>query len=372
MRRRDVVFWYAALNPYMAERFSALERLGTLNFETWIGRDTNPTRAWLVDDTARRFPYRTVPGVTIGSHRIGLPVAEMFRVHPRVLISFHADPAVALGLVQRLHPRCRLVYYVEKTFDTWTSRNVVKEALKRLLFSPGVTFLTPGPDADGYLARYGVAPCRIRRLEHAVDYSHLSAAREMRDGVRSRRESMGLRGFVFLYLGRVWWQKGIWTLLDAHERLVADGQEVTLLVVGDGPDRDRFRQAVSDRGIRRVVMRDFVQQRDLPAVLASADALVFPTRGDPYGLVVDEAMAAGLPVIASTSAGEIRTRVTPEETGLLVEPDDPAGLHAAMRYLQEQPRRAATMGHRAAEAMGERTPERWARQVTDAVRDVLP
>lgn len=371
MRRRDVVFWYAALNPYMAERFSALERLETLDFETWIGRDTNPARAWLVDDTARQFPYRTVPGVTVGSHRIGLPIREMLGVHPRVLISFHADPAVAMGVVQRLHPRCRLLYYVEKTFDTWTPRNFAKEALKRLLFSPNVMFLTPGPDADGYLARYGVGPERIRRLEHAVDYAHLSASRGLRASLRPRREAMGLHGFVFLFLGRVWWQKGIWTLLDAHERLVADGHHVTLLVVGDGPDRDRFRQTVADRRIRGVVMRDFVQQPHLPSILASSDALVFPTRGDPYGLVVDEAMAAGLPVISSTSAGEIRTRVVPGETGLLVEPDDVDGLHAAMRHLQDESERAAAMGDRAAEAMRNRTPERWARQVTDAVRDLV-
>jgi glycosyltransferase involved in cell wall biosynthesis len=152
---------------------------------------------------------------------------------------------------------------------------------------------------------------------------------------------------------------------------MAQGVDSTLLIVGDGPDRDRFRQAVADRRIPRVVIRDFVQQRDLPRILASSDALVFPTRGDPYGLVVDEAMAAGLPVISSTSAGEIRTRVIPGETGLLVEPDDSGALHAAMRGLHEHPDRAAAMGDRGGAAMEHRTPERWARQVTDAVRDIV-
>ncbi len=60
---------------------------------------------------------------------------------------------------------------------------------------------------------------------------------------------------------------------------------------------------------------DFVQKDRLPEFYALGDAFVFPTRGDPYGLVVDEAMASGLPVIASDAAGEITSRVTPEETG---------------------------------------------------------
>lgn len=369
-RRREVVFWYPALNPYMADRFSALARASEVDFEVWIGRDTNPSRAWIVEAEARRFPYRTVPGVTVGQHRIGLPIGAMVREHPRLLITFHADPAVLLSVLQRVHPGGQLAYYVEKTFDTWTPRSRGKEVLKRLLFSGDVKFLTPGPDADSYLARYGVEPDRIWRLEHAVRHGHLSSARRLRASRYSERDAQGLHGFVFLYLGRIWWQKGIWTLLDAFERLAVAGRDVSLLVVGDGADREPFVQAVADRRIPGVAVRDFVQQPALPEVFALADALVFPTRGDPYGLVVDEAMAAGLPVISSTNAGEIATRIIPGSTGLLVPPDDPAALHDAMLSLEADRRSASEMGDRAAKRLEGRTPERWAAQVAKAVREI--
>lgn len=373
MRRRDVVFWYGALNPYMAERFSALSRLGSVDFECWTVRDTNPDRSWIVRDRQRQFPHRIVNGIGLGSHRIGLPIRELVSIHPRVIVTFHADPAVVVSLVQRLHPRCDLIYYVEKTFDTWTPRHPVKEVLKRLLFSGKVQFFSPGTDADAYLAKYGVNTDRVWRLEHAIDYQRLATAQRIRkDSVgREARARMGLRGFVYLYLGRVWWQKGLWTLLAAHERLMSEGRDATLLVVGDGTDRTRFREEVEARQVRGVVMRDFVQQDELPEVMGAADALVFPTRGDPYGLVVDEAMAAGLPVIASTSAGEIRSRVAHGATGLLVAPDDQHGLWAAMDSLLNDTHRAQEMGEAGAKWIEHRTPDRWAHQVSDALRGVI-
>ena len=108
-----------------------------------------------------------------------------------------------------------------------------------------------------------------------------------RDASRAER-----RGKTMLFVGRLVPKKGLLELLDAHERLAADGVE--LLVVGDGPLRGHVE---GRRGVRHIAS---VVADAMPAVYASADVFVLPSRGEGLPLSVQEAMASGLPVVVST------------------------------------------------------------------------
>jgi hypothetical protein len=74
-----------------------------------------------------------------------------------------------------------------------------------------------------------------------------------------------------------------------------------------------------------------------------ADVFVFPTLGDPNGLVVEEALAAGLPVISTANAGDIRSRIVEGVTGFVVPPFDPGALADRMRVLAADPAQRASM-----------------------------
>jgi glycosyltransferase involved in cell wall biosynthesis len=168
-----------------------------------------------------------------------------------------------------------------------------------------------------------------------------------RDAVRAE---LGLSGVVFLYVGRLWMGKGLDDLLHAYASLVRAGDlETSLLIVGDGLDEARVRALVVQLQLPRVVFAGFIQQDDLPRYQAASDVFVFPTLGDPNGLVVEEAMAAGLPVISTAAAGDIRVRVPDGEAGFVVPPADPGALAAAMRALasdaEARGRMAAMAGH---------------------------
>jgi glycosyltransferase involved in cell wall biosynthesis len=120
---------------------------------------------------------------------------------------------------------------------------------------------------------------------------------------------------------------------------------------------------VQELGLKRVMFVDFVQQPELPGVYALGDAFVFATRGDPYGLVVDEAMAAGLPVISTTHAGEIGARVIQDETGLLIPPDNVSALETAMLSMLDDRKRAMEMGASANHRFADRSVDSWAAQI---------
>lgn len=368
---RDVVFWYSAISPYMADRFAALAAASTVNFECWFNRTRNEGRSWVVPPERLCFPHRFVPSVGMSGRAVGAPIAAVAVARPRLVVSFHADLAVAPSALWSL-PGGRLAYYVERTFETWTPRTATKERLKRALFGRADAFLTPGRDADDYLRQYEVSDDRLFRLNHVVDVAHFGAAAERRGASAALevRRRLGLHGVVFLYVGKVWWQKGLTTLLDAYAAVRARGLDCSLLIVGDGDERERYAEYAAAERIPNVVFHDFVQQDALPSMYALGDVFVFPTRGDPYGLVVDEAMASGLPVIASRMAGEIAERVTPAN-GWLVQHDSVLELTNAMTAALEARMALPAMGAASHALMEGRTVTRWVGQIEHATEHIL-
>ena len=127
------------------------------------------------------------------------------------------------------------------------------------------------------------------------------------------------------YLGRLAPQKDVGTLLQAFARLPADTQ---LLLVGDGPDRPEL-QRRAQRFASRVHFTGFVPLAAVPAVLAHVDLRVLPSLSEDLSSALIEAMAAGLPVVA-TRAGGTADLVHHGGNGLPVAPRDPAALAAAI------------------------------------------
>ena len=140
------------------------------------------------------------------------------------------------------------------------------------------------------------------------------------------------------YLGRLAPQKDVGTLLAAFARLPAGPQ---LLLVGDGPDRAAL-QRLAQRCGGRVQFTGFVPHAQVPAVLQHVDLLVLPSLYEDLSSALIEAMAAGLPVVA-TRVGGTADLVRHGVNGLLVAPRDPAALAAAISQVLADPVAAARM-----------------------------
>ena len=128
---------------------------------------------------------------------------------------------------------------------------------------------------------------------------------------------------------------------------IRESDAISLLLVGDGVDEHEIRGAA--RGVNGIVFWPFVQARDLTAYYAASDVFVFPTLGDPWGQVIEEAHAAGLPIITTSAVGEVRQRVVDGTTGFVVPPADTAALAKAMLTLAGDPGLRRSMGERGRE-----------------------
>jgi glycosyltransferase involved in cell wall biosynthesis len=137
-------------------------------------------------------------------------------------------------------------------------------------------------------------------------------------------------------------QKGHPVLIEAFATVAERMPEARLVLLGDGPERPAARELVARLGLGgRVELPG--PQADVWPWLAKAQVFALASLYEPLGIAVLEAMAAGLPVVASGVDG-IRELVEPGVTGELVPPGEPALLARALIELLESPARAATMG----------------------------
>jgi len=244
------------------------------------------------------------------------------------------------GVIPALVARARWGSPFVTTYGFWYARlsrpgpsGLVKRALEKLGLKMAAAVIVPTEELRAHVATMTPAD-RIHLIPNGADLARFAPA-ERRTHRRSRR---------VLYVGRLSEEKNLSTLVQAVAAL--DGRvESELIMIGAGPLRDRLEAEARAAGLR-VEFPGVVDHRLVPAWLREADAFVLPSFTEGHPKVLIEAMAAGLPCVASDCPGN-RALVKDEETGLLFDPNDTPGLAARLeRVLTDEPL-ASALGRRA-------------------------
>jgi glycosyltransferase involved in cell wall biosynthesis len=209
---------------------------------------------------------------------------------------------------------------------------------------------------------YALAPDRLRVLHKAVETSDLERPPVLPpDPVGSRPH-----GARLVFLGSDWRRKGLDVLIDALPRVASRVPDVSLAVIGPDPADPGLQALLRAAGVReRVHLLGRRTRDEVAAVLWHSDVLVLPSRREALGVAVLEGMAAGLPVVASRAGGIPEILRTGVE-GLLVEPEDAAGLAESLVRLLFTPDQRAAMG----EAAKARARQFSAEAMTSALRQI--
>lgn len=355
-----IVYWNNQPTPYVVDRFNAVvDSLPRFRFEAWFDTVREPDRSWQVDPGSWRFPARILGTTDADAPLSRIPVQLLEAMRPELLIANYDRVHMVAGLLVGRRMARRTAVRCLPTWPAWETPSLSRSVAKHVLFRAIDGAKVPGPDGAEYARSYGLPGDRMWPVTQSVDVALYARARSVsRDRRAELRSGFGASGCAFLYVGRLWNGKGIADLLEAFRRVRAENPDVSLLIAGDGQDADELKgRAAGIAGIRWV---GFVQPTELPDLYAAADVLVFPTLGDPNGLVVEEAMAAGLPVISTSAAGDIRSRLPDGRAGYVVSPGAPAELAARMHELADDPDLRMRLGEEAAALAQRAAPEYYA------------
>jgi glycosyltransferase involved in cell wall biosynthesis len=367
-----VVYWNNIPAPYMVDRFNAIAGRANLDFEAWFSARTEDDRSWSVNEENWNFRWRYLPKLKVRGQSLAFASQLFAGAAPDLLVGLHADPGFLVSHPFGRARGTRIVLWVTPTFDAWLRRRKWKEAVKRIVFSHADAVFTTGSDGRRTAERYGSERRRVFVLPHFVDCGYLTTRLAAAAARRSAlRAELSIRGVTFLYVGRLWNGKGLDYLVDAFRTLVSTtGLEATLVLAGDGPDESRLRRRALDEGLH-VIFPGFYQRDRLARIYALADVFVFPTLGDPFGHVVEEAMSCGLPVISTSAAGEIGDRIDDGRDGFIVPPRDSRALFERMQQLAMDGSLRNRLGHAAFGRAAGRTADHWAGEFEAAVDAVL-
>jgi glycosyltransferase involved in cell wall biosynthesis len=368
--RPRVVFWTPLPAPYMVERFNALADAGEIDLEVWFNVRAVEGRSWAIDESTWRFAHRYLKTHYWRTWWWGIPWPLLRKPKPDVVILLHSEPIYLVGLlIARLRGIVPCII-LDGPEDGWSPRSRIKELVKRVAFRLARYTACAGPQTRDRALRYGARPQESMVLEHCVNVPLFSdVADQSRRDRAPLRTQLQLVGITFICIGGLWPRKGVEFLIDAFAIVQAQRNvECSLILAGDGELREALERKVAQLGLHNVVFAGFWQRPDLPRLHACADVMVFPTLGDTYGYVVEEAMSSGLPVIATSAAGEIHSRIQEGRTGYVVPPRDAPALAQRMLTFLDDPALAQSMGAAARQSVQSKTPQNWAKRFAEMAR----
>jgi glycosyltransferase involved in cell wall biosynthesis len=350
--------------PFRIPLFNELSQ--RLELDVLFLAERDPRRLYRLHRDELRFRHRVLRG------RGALVRGKWVVVNPDVARALDAarpdlvivggwnQPAFWRALRWARRRRVPVAAWVESTARDARSGSPVTEWAKRRFVAGCDAFIVPGPASETYLRSLGVDPARIAVAPNAVDpgifRDRVAKLRGERDDLRAGR---GLGRPTFLAVSRLSPEKGVDVLLRAFAGLDAD-----LVVAGGGPEEEALR-ALAPPGAR---LLGHVDRDELPAWYACADAFVLPSRSDVWAMSVNEAAAAGLPLIVSDAAGSACELVEEGVNGLVVPAGDVAALRGALERVAGDPDFRQSAGARSAEIAERYTPAAWADAVEALVR----
>jgi 1,2-diacylglycerol 3-alpha-glucosyltransferase len=304
-------------------------------------------------------------------------VAEgLAQLDPTVVVVPGWSHPAALAMLEWSSSRRRPAVLMSASTAHDARRRWWREAIKRRIVAIGSAGLAGGASQSAYLRALGMAEGTIFQGYDAVDNTYFAEqATRVRDMAEAERARLGLPERYFLASGRFIAEKNLRRLLDAyaHYRQWAGADAWHLVLLGDGELRAEVESRIARADLAgAVILPGFRQYDELPLYYGLAGAFVLASMSETWGLVINEAMASGLPVIVSERCGCASDLVQDGVNGFTFDPCDVEELAGLMHQVAAMPDgqrdEMAEAGHRIIADWG---PERFADGLVQAVQVAL-
>jgi glycosyltransferase involved in cell wall biosynthesis len=345
--------------PYRLPLFRALAREEAIDLRVWFLAERDPRRGYPPLGREAGFAWSILPSRSVVRAGRWLVLSRgvlgaLRRFRPDVVIvGGWSQPAFWQALGYARLARKPVVTWVESTGSESRGGSGAGGPLRRAFVRGSAAFLVPGSASAAYLRSLGVEDGRIAVAANAVDIGRFGHPRCQAPGVGSNGQVR------VLYVGRLSREKGLDVLLESVASL-----PVEVYAVGSGPEQARLEASAP----ANVTFLGQLDQDAVAAEYARADVFVLPSLAEPWGMVLNEAAAAGLPLVATDAAGAAHELIEDGVNGFRVRAGDAQALHDALRRLAEDASFRRRAGERSRELAQRFTPEAWAAAVAALAR----
>lgn len=322
-----IILLTETISPYRIPVFNEIaERLGDEFLVLFFGT-SEKRRQWRIHKEKIKFRYAVLMHFLLQG-RVSEPyflnpviLYKLMKYSPSIIIvSGYYNPSSLLAM---LYAKC-----FSKRIILWCEGNRYEErinypltwAYKAWFVRNCIGYIVPGKASFEYLLSLGAAAEKIWIAPNAVDNDYFSqACDKYREAKDAFKKTKGYPEKIVLYVGRLVDQKGILDLLMAFQIISAWQSNLGLVLIGNGDGQARYRDFCKTNNMRNIFFEGFAYQEELPAYYAIADVFVLPSRSEPWGLVLNEAMACKLPVICSNVTGAAEDLIINGENGYIYE-----------------------------------------------------
>lgn len=305
-------------SPYRVEFWNELSKY--YDVTVWFEAKNEANREWKIEGLGRNFKYKFLKSVTLG-------LDNHFSMEIIGFLNREHFDAYVIGSYSSLTEMLAIMWFKWRKKEFFLNsdggfpkqENFIKRTIKKFFISKASYWLSAGSNCSEYLMYYGAKKERIHEYPFAsVAYSKKELLPLSQEEKKKFREENNLKSKLILTVGQLIQRKGMDILIKAFIRGGDSLKDVTLLIVGSGSEDEIYREMAKGSCTENIVFKPFMQMQDLIPFYKTADVFVLPTRYDIWGLVLNEAMCFGLPVIASDMCGAAKDLIKDGKNGYIV------------------------------------------------------
>lgn len=374
--KKTVLVIHNIISPYKTILFNALNTFNE-DFELKVLyiAETEKRRQWDIQKNGLHFSYEIMFDKPADEVHIGSLFMKTWvmlkKNNPDLLIAdgYSYASSWAGKFWSRIHRKNSILWSSSNEADH--ERVFYKEFFKKIIIKGFDAYNVYGTKSRDYLIKLGAEKDKIFIVGNNTDnnfyYNETMKWKRERPAII---KDFGIPDNNFLYIGRFSEEKNIVRLLDAYKGLKS-GQQWGLIVVGSGPQKEGIANYIKTHNIENVFMPGFKQKNEIPKYMAVSDVFILPGISETWGLVVNEAMAAGLPILVSRRCGCSADLVREGDNGYTFDPFDKDELYSIMRKIVDGKVNLKKMGEASLLIIKEFTPERAASIVAETIELVL-
>lgn len=380
-KKIKVLILHNYMAPYRFPLFELISKDKNIDLTVYFMSRSAKNRKWKKLPKLN-FKYKVLPKLEISYFGKDLLAYIINYTFPYLFIKEKFDVVISAGWLDFASQAAFFLSKLTKTkFIIWSESTINEPSFIRKITLPFVKYLVRTSDAciaistrsKEYLISLGAKVNKIFIGYSSVDNKLFSKLSNLDSNeVQRIKTSFNIKSKnVILYVGQFIERKGIEYLISGFKKYLKDNPDSSLLLVGYGPSEDHLKKMSSGFVNKKIFFINHIEIDQMPKIYGISDVFVLPSLEETWGLVVNEAMAAGLPVITTDKVGSSIDLVKNDINGFIVKSKSSGQIYLKLKKILRSPGKLKLMGSNSSKLINNFSPEKQASAFIKSIQSVV-